>query len=46
MGSVDLSEFQGDAGNALDVVEDEDDCLCDVDRHDLGCFEHYEVGDR
>jgi hypothetical protein len=44
MGAVDLSDFQGDAEDALDPVDDEDGCLCDVDRHDLGCFEHYPEG--
>lgn len=43
MTAADLSDWQGDAGD-LDVVEDEDDCLCELDRHELGCFEHYPEG--
>jgi len=44
MGAVDLSDFQGDAEDALDAVDDEEDCLCELDRHDLGCFPHHTEG--
>lgn len=45
MSSLDLSDFSGDASEEF-VVDDEDPaCVCEMDRHELPCFEHFEVVD-